>query len=112
MVAQYRGVPGGAAAVAVGGGAQPAQRSASAATRELNVNARFLEPEDYGISETPSLGDPEAQQLVLAEVEGMVGMVEAKAFFKQIGEMVQYIESGGSMKLLRTSLSMIITGWH
>ena len=84
--------------------------SYSAEVQELRINSGLLKAEDYGINDKPTLGDPEEQAKVMAEVDSLIGMAPAKAFFEKIRKQVRYIEGGGSMQLLNTSLSMIITG--
>ena len=95
-----------------GGLAGPLQKepSYSAEISELKINAGLLRAEDFGISETPSLGNADEKTKVMAEVNGLIGMKPAKEFFKKIAHLVGYIESGGNVQLLNTSLSMIITG--
>ena len=39
-----------------------------------------------------------------------VGMDAAKKFFSKIAKSVSYVEQGGNVKLLATSLNMVITG--
>ena len=76
----------------------------------LQLDSRTLTAVDYGVSETPTLGDAEEKVKVLDAVDKMIGMANAKSFFRQITKSVSYVENGGSVKLLATSLNMIITG--
>jgi hypothetical protein len=78
-------------------------------TLMLKDDAAELRAVDYGISETPELGDAALKMEVLDELSKMVGIVDARVFFSEIEKLVTYIETGGNVKLLRTSLNMIIT---
>jgi SpoVK/Ycf46/Vps4 family AAA+-type ATPase len=56
------------------------------------------------------LGNPADAQAIEVELEELVGMGNAKAFFERMKSLAQYVERGGSAKVLRTSLNMVITG--
>ena len=71
---------------------------------------RTCQEEDFGIFEEPTLGDLDERLKIEDEVQGMIGMESAKAFFLETKEIVQYLESGGNPQILRTSLNMVITG--
>ena len=47
---------------------------------------------------------------MMAQVANLIGMDAAKHFFTKIKKNVSYVEQGGSVKLLATSLNMVITG--
>jgi SpoVK/Ycf46/Vps4 family AAA+-type ATPase len=77
---------------------------------QIREESRTLTADDFGISERPSLGDEDLKVRVLQEVDAMIGMSNAKAFFQQIATSVAYVEQGGNVQLLKTSLNMVITG--
>jgi SpoVK/Ycf46/Vps4 family AAA+-type ATPase len=56
------------------------------------------------------LGNPADARAIEVELGGLVGMGNAKAFFERMKSLAQYVERGGSAKVLRTSLNMVITG--
>jgi SpoVK/Ycf46/Vps4 family AAA+-type ATPase len=56
------------------------------------------------------LGKPAQARAIEAELERLVGMDNAKAFFYRMKSLAQYVERGGSAQALRTSLNMVITG--
>jgi hypothetical protein len=76
----------------------------------IKESREFLIAADYDISLTPELGDVDARRAVVEEVDELIGMDRAKSFFKDIEDIVKYVEQGGNMNLLKTSLNMVITG--
>eukprot|EP01043_Picozoa_sp_COSAG02_P013867 COSAG02_NODE_561_length_20308_cov_42.799495_12_plen_2050_part_00 len=82
----------------------------AAGSTTIEEDSHTLTASDFGISETPSLGDEEGKRQVLQAVDALVGMDSAKAFFRKIAKNVAYVEQGGSVRLLATSLNMVITG--
>jgi hypothetical protein len=79
---------------------------------EIKTKAAVLTAEDFGIDQQkgPQLGNLEKQREVEAEVDALVGMDNVKEFFTRMKTKVQYIERGGDMSTLRTSLNMVLTG--
>ena len=84
----------------------------------LNDERNLLKHIDFGIHETPTLGDAEERQRIRAEVDSLIGMddemdadhvncLNPKKFFDEIDKAVAFVEGGGSMKLLQTSLNVI-----
>jgi hypothetical protein len=73
-------------------------------------SVRTCQEEDFGIFDEPTLGDLDERLKIEDEVQGMIGMESAKAFFLETKEIVQYLEGGGNPQILRTSLNMVITG--
>lgn len=82
----------------------------AAGSTTIEEDSHVLTASDFGISETPSLGDEEEKRRVLQAVDALVGMDSAKMFFRKIAKSVAYVEQGGSVRLLATSLNMVITG--
>jgi SpoVK/Ycf46/Vps4 family AAA+-type ATPase len=82
----------------------------AAGSTSIEEDSHVLTASDFGISETPSLGDEEEKHRVLQAVDALVGMDAAKAFFRKIAKNVAYVEQGGNVRLLATSLNMVITG--
>ena len=76
----------------------------------MREESRVLTADDFGIHEQVTLGDEEMKKSVLAEVDAMVGMDAAKRFFREIAMSVQFVEQGGNVQLLQTSLNMLVTG--
>ena len=56
------------------------------------------------------MGDKALQMEVEEEVHNLVGCDNMKAYFKKIQEQAKYVERGGNIKILHTSLHMRITG--
>ena len=79
-------------------------------TTRLEEYCRILTDADFGISVGPTRGDLEERRKIEAEVQGMIGMPSAKAFFEETRQLVQFLEAGGNPQILRTSLNMVITG--
>jgi SpoVK/Ycf46/Vps4 family AAA+-type ATPase/DNA-binding beta-propeller fold protein YncE len=79
---------------------------------EIKAKAALLTAADFGINEKkgPQLGCPLKQQEVEEEVASLVGMSNVKDFFETMKTKVKYVERGGDMKTLRTSLNMVLTG--
>ena len=73
------------------------------------VLARVLTATDYGITDH-TLGSQEAKELARAELNGMIGMAAGKRFFEEMKTKVEFVEKGGDIKILQTSLNMRITG--
>jgi SpoVK/Ycf46/Vps4 family AAA+-type ATPase len=73
------------------------------------VLARVLTAADYGITDN-TLGSQEAKELATAELDGMIGMAAGKRFFQEMKTKVEFVEKGGDIKILHTSLNMRITG--
>ena len=85
-------------------GTQLAEESENA-----KVLARVLTASDFGIADN-SMGSEEEKVLASAELDGMIGMAAGKSFFAEMRTKVEYVERGGDMKILQTSLNMRITG--
>ena len=85
---------------------------ATADINEIRKLATTLTASDYGIDTGgPRLGkNDEIKDAVMEELDGLVGMEKVKDFFMSMRKKVEYIEMGGSMDTLKTSLNMIITG--
>ena len=79
-------------------------------TTRLEEYCRILTDADIGISVGPTRGDLEERRKIEAEVQGMIGMPSAKAFFEETRQLVQFLEAGGNPQILRTSLNMVISG--
>ena len=77
---------------------------------ERNVELQNLIDEDFGISSTPTMGDKKLQEEVERDVANLVGCTNMKEYFAQIKEQAKYVEQGGNIKILHTSLHMRITG--
>lgn len=87
-------------------------------TSFLIEEGRVLDAIDFGIDETPTLGDVEERDRIREEVGGLIGMdvemdadhvncTNPKKFFDEIDKAVAFVEGGGSMKLLQTSLNVV-----
>ena len=84
----------------------PEQEPEPEALHDDNV----LIAEDFDISSTPQLGDRKLQAEIKQEVDGMIGAANMKLLFAELEETAKYVEAGGNMKILQTSLHMVITG--
>jgi SpoVK/Ycf46/Vps4 family AAA+-type ATPase len=78
----------------------------------LKASSAVLTAEDFSIavSTGPQLGDPTLQAEMQEEVKALVGLENVKKFFETMKTKVQYVERGGDMKTLRTSMNMVLTG--
>ena len=85
---------------------------ADAGVDEIRKLAVTLTAADYGIDTGgPRLGkNDDIKEAVMNELDSLVGMETVKEFFQSMRKKVEYIEMGGSMDTLKTSLNMIITG--
>ena len=72
-------------------------------------DSHVLTGSDFGISETPSLGDEEEKRRVLQAVDALVGMDSAKAFFRKIAKNVAYVDMR-KRQVARDVPNMVITG--
>ena len=77
---------------------------------ERNVELQNLIDEDFGISSTPTMGDKKMQEEVERDVANLIGCKNMKDYFQKIKEQAKYVEQGGNIKILHTSLHMRITG--
>jgi hypothetical protein len=77
---------------------------------EARLLGQTLTALDYGINEDITLGDPELQHEIEAEVQQLVGMRTVRKFFTVMKTKAQYVEKGGDPQTLRTSLNMVLTG--
>jgi hypothetical protein len=77
---------------------------------EARLLGQTLTAIDYGINEDITLGDPELQREIEAEVRQLVGMRTVQEFFTVMKTKAQYVEKGGDPQTLRTSLNMVLTG--
>lgn len=76
----------------------------------IKEEAAIFTAADFGIEERPTLGDPEMKIDVQAQVDGLIGMDNVKAFFKEMELSVRFVEQGGDPKVLQTSLNLQLTG--
>jgi transcriptional regulator with AAA-type ATPase domain len=108
LVSQFGG---GASSQGEDGDSQELTRTLSwVPASQMREESRVLTADDFGIHEQVTLGDEEMKKSVLAEVDAMVGMDAAKRFFREIAMSVQFVEQGGNVQLLQTSLNMLVTG--
>merc|ERR1719380_552230 len=47
---------------------------------------------------------------VKADVEGLIGMTEQKAYLHRLQKRVEFVKNGGSPKLLETCMNVVLTG--
>ena len=46
----------------------------------------------------------------MSELDDKVGMDNARAYFRRIASSVEYVQRGGSVKVLQTCMNMVVTG--
>ena len=71
-----------------------------------------LKPIDFGIDMKEEAEIQEMRDAIDKEIAGLVGMAAGKALFDDMRQRVQYVENGGSKKVLQVCLNMVITGGH
>ena len=67
---------------------------------------------DYKIMEKEADELIKLREDVESEIQGLVGMAAGKSLFDDMRQRVQYVENGGSKKVLQVCLNMVITGGH
>jgi hypothetical protein len=92
-------------------GSRPSiSRQVSDSSLKLMEETAVLTAEDFGVSNTPELGDSELKAKVEEDLAKMVGIEGVqRSFFEKMDSIIKYIETGGNIAILRTSLNMIIT---
>ena len=82
----------------------------AAALATLLAGKKLLTAEDFGVLDSPELGDKAMQAEVEAELAGMVGMPEVKETFTQMKALAQSVEAGGDPEVLQMALNLRLTG--
>eukprot|EP01052_Picozoa_sp_SAG31_P004789 SAG31_NODE_203_length_20490_cov_7.713256_2_plen_93_part_00 len=67
---------------------------------------------DFGVSSKPTIGNLELQQEVEEEVNALVGVASMKKYMSDIKAQAEYVQSGGNMTILHTSLHTVIAAFH
>jgi SpoVK/Ycf46/Vps4 family AAA+-type ATPase len=79
-------------------------------TQSTHADTTHVSDVSVPLKKSKKLGKPAEARAIEAELEKLVGMGNAKAFFQRMKSLAQYVERGGSAQALRTSLNMVITG--
>jgi len=74
--------------------------------------ATTLKAADYKIMEKEADELIKLREDVENEIRGLVGMAAGKTLFDDMRQRVQYVENGGSKRVLQVCLNMVITGGH
>lgn len=82
--------------------------STSTQTSMLMPEAFMFQPSDFEVDKR--LGSTQLQKQADEEVQSLVGMSEAKEWFKELKKKVAYVEKTGDRTVLKTCLNMVITG--
>jgi hypothetical protein len=78
------------------------------AVGEQEMTAPVLIGDDFELGKP--LGDQKLKDEIQAELDNLVGMEEAKKWFRKLKKKVEYVHRTGDMQILQQCLNLVITG--
>jgi len=76
----------------------------------FRTDASVLVPQDFGVTELSKAEQKKLLEEASQELEAMPGFQEPKRFIKDLQRRVEFVNAGGSPKLLETCMNVVLTG--
>eukprot|EP00746_Dinoflagellata_sp_MGD_P144043 gnl/MRDRNA2_/MRDRNA2_76808_c0_seq1.p1 gnl/MRDRNA2_/MRDRNA2_76808_c0~~gnl/MRDRNA2_/MRDRNA2_76808_c0_seq1.p1 ORF type:complete len:1089 (+),score=233.23 gnl/MRDRNA2_/MRDRNA2_76808_c0_seq1:142-3408(+) len=76
----------------------------------FTTDPSVLVPKDFGVTELSKVEQAKMLEEVSQELEAMPGFQEPKRFIKDLQRRVEFVNAGGSPKLLETCMNVVLTG--